>query len=381
MRARIVSLALTLFASAAHAQSDNALTNAPADFTPQIKELYRVAACGPTDAVPARFNAKEVDAHCQTLAEHIDRYKTRWLDKAKPVLATVVPAGLPDKLVYPFGGGDLVTALATFPTVSEITTVSLEISGDARKIDTIPPAKLAGALKTIAENIRRLFAVAHSKTTNLTIISKADLPGQLIFALVALAVHDMEPVSLKYFRLAPDGAIQYVTNADIAAAKDAKAQAALFLNMEIAFRKKGDAAAPVRIYRHISANLDDKHLAADPSVIKHLEAKGKVAAMTKAASFLLWYKDFTTIREYLLKNMEWMISDATGILPHVAKAAGFEQITYGRFDGPFLPAGKTDGAEMKKLWADEPAQPLDFRYGYPDSAHHSHMMVTRRAKP
>ncbi len=378
MRARIVPLVLVAFASAAHAQE----AAKAADFTPQIKALYRVAACGSTDPLPAKFNAKEVDAHCKVLAEHIDRYRTRWLNKAEPVLATVVPSSLPDKVVYPFGGGDLVTALATFPHASEITTLSLEISGDARKIDTIAPGKLPAALKTIAENIRRLFAVAHSKTTNLTIISKADLPGQLIFALVALAVHDMEPVSLKYFRLGPDGAIQYVTEADIQSAKDAKAQAALFLNMEIGFRKKGDAVAPVRTYRHISANLDDKHLAAEPSVIKHLEAKGKVAAMTKAASFLLWYKDFTIIRDYLLKDMEWMISDATGILPRVARAAGFEQVTWGRFDGPFLPAGKADGAEMRKLWAENPAQPLDFRYGYPDSAHHSHMMVTRRiSKP
>jgi hypothetical protein len=374
MRIRAVSLVLVVLASAAHAQD----ASKAADFTPQVKKLFQVVACGDTAAPPEGALAKELSAHCRTMAEHIARYKTRWLDKAKPVLASIVPAGLPDKLVYPFGGGDLVTALATFPSVSEITTLSLEISGDAGKIDTIPAAKLPGVLKVIAENIRRLFAVAHSKTTNLTIISKGDLPGQLIFALVALAVHDMEPVSLKYFHLAPDGAIQYVTDADIQAAKDPKARAALFLDMEIGFRKKGDAAAPVRIYRHISANLDDKHLGADPSVVKHLEAKGKVTAMTKAASFLLWYKDFSIIRDYLLKNMEWMISDATGIQPHTAKAAGFEQITWGRFDGPFLPAGKADGAEMKKLWTDNPAQPLDFRYGYPDNAHHSHLMVTRR---
>ena len=41
------------------------------------------------------------------------------------------------------------------------------------------------------------------------------------------------------------------------------------------------------------ANLDDSHLDADPRVLRHLEAKDKVAVMTKAASFLLWYDDFS----------------------------------------------------------------------------------------
>jgi hypothetical protein len=375
MQARIIPVLLLGWAAAARAQTSQP---APADFTPQVKELYRVAACGSTDPVPPKFDAKDVDAHCKLLAGHIERYKARWLDKALPVLSAIVPSGLPDKVVYPFGGGDLVTALATFPDAAEITTVSLEIAGDARKVDLIPASKSSAALKVMAENVRRLFAVAHSKTTNLSIVSKGDLPGELVFSLVALAVHDREPLSLRYFRLAPDGAIQYVTEADIQAATDPKAQAALFHDMEITYRKKGDAAAPVRTYRHISANLDDKHLAADPSPIKHLEAKGKVAAMTKAASFLLWWSEFSTIRSYLLNNVQWMISDATGLLPRFAKPAGFEQKTWGRFDGPFLPQAKAETAEMTRLWQSNPAQPLEFRYGYPDNAKHSHLMVTRR---
>jgi len=371
----MVPFILLGWAAAARAQTSQP---APADFTPQVRALYRIAACGSADPVPPKLDAKVVDAHCKLMQGYIERYKARWLDKALPVLTAIVPSGLPDKVVYPFGGGDLVTALATFPDASEITTMSLEIAGDARKVDTISAGKAPVVLKVMAENVRRLFAVAHSKTTNLTIVSNGDLPGELVFSLVALAVHDREPLSLRYFRLAPDGAIQYVTEADIEGAADARARAALWSNMEITYRKKGDPAAPVRTYRHISANLDNKHLAADPSPLKHLEAKGKVAAMTKAASFLLWWSEFSTVRDYLLHNVEWMISDSTGLLPRYASPAGFEQKTWGRFDGPFLPQAKAETAEMTKLWQSNPAQPLGFRYGYPDNAKHSHLMVTRR---
>jgi hypothetical protein len=352
------------------------------DFAAQAKLLYRVAACGGDDAVPDKFDAKLVTSHCKELRETMDEYKKKWVDQAKPYLANLVPKDLPKVVVYPFGGGDLLTTLSTFPDATEITTLSLEKSGDARMIDNIAKAKFKTELDENRKDVGRLFKVAHSKTTNLEIVSRGHLPGELVFSLVALVVHDYEPLTLRYFKLADDGSIKYITAEEIAAAdKDAKLRKGMFDNMEVTFRAKGQANAPVKTFRHIAANLDNKHFKASP-VQKHLVAKGKVSAMTKAASFLLWWSDFSTIREYLLENMEWMISDATGVPPRYATKAGFEQITYGKFDGPFLAEAKGDGTvkEMTKLWKTNPQVELGFRYGYPDNAHHSHMMITRRVK-
>ena len=116
---------------------------------------------------------------------------------------------------------------------------------------------------------------------------------------------------------------------------------------------------------------------ADDRVIKHLAQKGKVAVMTKAASFLLWYDDFTKIRNYLLDHIAWMISDASGIPPSYAGPAGFEQITYGDFVGPYFIQDEHTRAGFVKLWAKQPHRPLPFRFGYPDSAKHNHLMITR----
>lgn len=366
-----------------------ARADTPADFITDARLLYRIAACGGDEPVDARYDAKMIDAHCKELREKIDEYKKKWVEVAKPFLASVVPANLPTTVVYPFGGGDLLTALATFPAATEITTLSLEKSGDARTIGTIAKGKLKDELETNRKDVIRLFKVAHSKTENLSIVSTGALPGELIFVLVGLVVHDYEPLTLRYFKLLPDGKIEYLTEetlAQIAAAKDKKSKAKLgkdlWNNMEISFRLKGQPAAPIKIYRHIAANLDDKHLKADPAPIKHLEAKGKVTAMTKAASYLLAWEDFSTVRNYLLANMEWMISDSTGILPRWAKPAGFEQITYGTFEKApeFASPGHAETEEWKKLWKTNPHQELAFRYGYPDGAHHSHLVITRKAK-
>ncbi|MDW8282242.1 MAG: hypothetical protein RMK29_11045 [Myxococcales bacterium] len=353
------------------------------DLIDDAQLLLRVAACGP-GPVPPDFDVAVVEAHCNEVRAALEAYRARWLALARPVLSQLVPPGLPERVVYPFGGGDLLTALATFPNATEITTLSLERAGDARAIRRLDAASLRQMLDLNRRNLLRMLQVNHSKTLNLGLTMRGELPGLLIFALVALVVHDKEPVSLRYFHLKPDGSLRYVTPHEVADAEDqatplarAQARSRLFANVELRFRDR--LGGPVVVYRHVSANLDDPHLAADPSVLRHLEAKGRVAAMTKAASYLLGFDEFSRIRRYLLDHMEWMISDSTGVPPRYATAAGFEQLTYGRYAGPFLPAGYESSLAFRRLWQSQPQRALAFRYGYPDRIGQHHLLITRRA--
>jgi hypothetical protein len=366
------------------------------DFAPQAREMFRVAACGSDDAIPERFSARAITAHCKEMAGIYASYKRAWADRAESFLAGLRPKDLPRAVVYPFGGGDLSSALAVYPDAAELTTISLEAAGDVRVIDSIKSAKLNDDVDAIGNEIRRLYQSAYSSTKSLQAASHSELPGTIMFALAGLAVHGMEPVALRYFDLEPDGAISYLSNAQLderAAEFEAKKlgktppkkithywyeQISAFANVEIQFRPRGDAKAPVRTYRHIVANLDDTHMAADDRVLKHLRGKGKVAVMTKAATFLLWYDDFKQIRDYLLHNVAWMVSDASGIPPSYAEPAGFEQVTYGEFTGPyFVIDEKNTRAEFVKLWKGQPHRELPFRFGYPDNANHNHLMITR----
>jgi hypothetical protein len=351
------------------------------DFAVQAGRLFRVAACGSSDDLPSRFDATVVAKHCEELAHAYEDYKKSWLEVAEPFLASLRPKTLPGVVVYPFGGGDLVSALATFPDASEITTISLEPAGDVRPIDQLPPEKLGRELAAHRAHLERLFEKAHSRTDNLEKEAQADLPGEIVFALGALVVHGDEPVSLRYFHVGADGAVAYVTQAEIdAQAHHPRALRALFDNAELRFRKSGHPEAPVQVLRHIAFNLDDAHLKADPSLLAHLSAKGKVAAMTKAASHLLWNDHFSMIRDWLVGHTDWMVSDSTGIPPRYAQPAGYSQDTYGTFDGPALFGlyDDKDANDFKHLFSSEPPRELAFRYGYPDRDGHAHLIVTRR---
>ena len=362
------------------------LPDAGANFIDQARVLFRVATCGSSGEIPARFDMAAVTRHCEDLQRAYADYKKTWVDVARPFLVALEPKGLPRTVVYPFGGGDLVSALATFPEAFEITTISLEPAGDVRLVEKLAPEHLAHELAAHRAHLERLFEKAHSRTDNLEKEAQAELPGEIVFALAALVVHGAEPTGLRYFRLKSDGSIDYVTQADIdAEAHHPKALRSLFDNVEVRFRLGTDPAdasrpAPTRVLRHIAFNLDDAHLKADPALLAHLTLKGKVAAMTKAATHLLWNDHFGLIRGWLVDHTDWMVSDSTGIPPRIAQPAGYVQDTYGTFDGP-APFGTPDGKDandLKHLFASEPTRDLPFRYGYPDKNGHAHMIVTHR---
>jgi hypothetical protein len=372
-----------LTARAAHAESADAdvAGQGGADFVAEARLLSHLVACVGDAPLPEAWPTPLLKRHCERLREQTNKYRARWIERTRPFLAHVVPADLPKSVVYPFGGGDLVTALATFPNADEFTTISLETAGDVRGMGLLTKKQLQTSLDSTLEHLRCLFAVSHSKTTNLKAGSHSSLPGEIAFALVAFSVFDFEPVSLRYFRLDAQGKLTYLQASDLGTAgvpvaKDSGPNP--FANVEITFRARQDAKAPVRVYRHIAANLDDTHFHANHPLALHLASKGSVAGLIKAASYLLWFDAFSHIRAYLLDHAAWMISDSTGIPPSLARAAGFEQECYGLFHGPMLAQYSHTKSEFLALWQASPKRMLPFYFGYPDIDGHGHMMVTRR---
>jgi hypothetical protein len=151
-----------------------------------------------------------------------------------------------------------------------------------------------------------------------------------------------------------------------------------FDNLEIvAVKKGGDPQKDRIVHRHFAQNLDDDHFGKDEGMKGYLKARSPIVAMTKAASYLLWRDNFSTIRNYLLDNMQFMVSDSTGIPPKFATRAGFVQEAYGKFAESFLGANAAYNEDFRKLWKD--AKPLPFRYGYLDKNLSKHMLITKKA--
>ncbi|MBY0280315.1 hypothetical protein K2Z84_33705 [Candidatus Binatia bacterium] len=362
----------TLVAVAVLVRAVTAGAAAPgADYVDEARTLYRTATCGSTGDRPRELPAAVVDAHCRQLAKDYAAYRAKWLDEAVPYLARLVPSDVPTTVVYPFGGGDLVTALATFPDATDFTTISLEPAGDVRKVDRLSAREWEQVLAMTRATLGVLFAKAYNTSKTLRTV-RSPLPEELVDTMAALVLFGYEPVALRYFAIEPDGTLRHL-EPDARGALDTS-------NMELAFRKANDAAAPVKILRHVAANLNDRHLRDDPRVLAYLAAKGQIAAMTKAAIHLLGSDDFSLLRGVLSTHVTWMISDDTGFLPRHARAAGFVQEGHGVYRGPsrYGTVEPGDAEQLKRLFAHDEKLPF-FAYGYTDASGHGHLIVTRKA--
>lgn len=377
----------------------------PADFTVQAKLLYRAAACGDGE-LPTAVDASVVRVHCMNINKRMADYRANYVEKARPFFASLVPATAPKVVVYPFGGGDLLSALVAFPDATEITTISLEQAGDPRRIDALTKGQLSRSLSALRGEIGGLLSVGSNTSVNLSASQRNDLPAQITSFLMGLVATGHEVVGMRAFRLAPDGALRYLSAADIQAieAEEAGKRARpkslkgdwlspnfskAFANVEISYRRLARPGEPadsiVRVHRHIAWNLGDTYLSEHPELLAHLAAKGKVTMLTKGASYLLWSPGFSKIRTYMLDHLAWMLSDSTGIPPAYAAAAGMVQETYGRFSGAFLEgaeqAGQKHSAAFRALWLKNPKRPLPVRFGYVDMNKQAHLVVTRPKTP
>ena len=352
------------------------------DFTPEGKALLAVGACGDVLA-PEGFDAKLLASHCEIIKPAQTNYLAKWVSPARSFFAEHVPKDLPKKVVYPFAGGDLSTALTVYPDADEITTLSLEPAGDPRDLATLKGGELDKALKKVEYELKFLYRVNFSNTMNMIdAMREGALPTQLIFGLSALQIHGYEVVALRYFKLDENGKIHYLDDKEVAAApsmEKAKPEVRnrIFANAEIQFRKPGGR---IQVYRHIQQNLNNENLKKDPRTLKYLEAKGTVAGMTKAASYLLSWDSFSTIRDYLTSHVVWMVSDATGVAPKWGKAAGFEYETYGEFVGPHIQAGGSIGKDWRVEFEAEPKRALAFQFGYQDKKEANHLVIMRKKK-
>jgi hypothetical protein len=361
---------------ATHASAD-----APHEFIDDAKALLVVGACA-DGAPPASIKPALVEAHCKKVKAAQDEYKTSWIAKARPFFETHVPKSIPKTVVYPFAGGDLSTALTVYPDAEEITTLSLEPAGDPRALGKLDEKTLKSALSVVAKELTSLYRSNFSVTMNMINAMRAGkLPTQLIFGLSALTMHGYEPTSMRYFKLSKEGEIKYLTDADLVKIdkiKDLGAHNRALSNVEIKFKKIGGKTE--QTYRHIMANLDDAHIQADPSALAHLEKKGTVSGMTKAASYLLTFNEFKTMRKYVIEHVAWMVSDSTGLPPKYGEPAGFEYETHGIYEQSNMAAGGPVTPQWRKMFKEQPRRPLDFRFGYPDKKLHGHLIIMRKKK-
>ena len=145
-------------------------------FDRELRLLFRMVACAGSEPVPREHEAV-VARHCALFEKTMADYRTRYVAVAQPFLVGLQPKGLPTTVVYPFGGGDLLSALTTYPDLTEVTTLSLEYAGVPRRIVGITPERLELSLAPVRRRVSGLLLWTESTSVHMMQLQKGPIPG------------------------------------------------------------------------------------------------------------------------------------------------------------------------------------------------------------
>lgn len=373
--------------TSAQAVVDGAIAARDSKESQAVRQLYEVITCA-SEAPPVEI--ERYKRYCRIYKKYVSTYHDKFKNVAGPWISERRPEGVPNNVLYPFSGADLVSSVLAFPDADLHIHLSLEHGGPPDALDQLSAEQRGNGLLKLLESSKGLLNYGDSKTKDLRLAHLEDLPGKLPITLIGLSAHDAKVVSVRYFEILGDGTVHYYTPKEMEGARPKIGHRAEFdarySNFELAFTLPGSDR--LRLMQHVATNLHDKYLGAESGqgIRAWLQGLGRVSFITKAATYLLWSDGFSTIRDIAVEQSEWMISDATGVPTRYLPTADWEVTPYGQFSCDFLNQRRKGGKwlainnEMAKFWKDNSQDKLAFRFGYIDCKRKNHVMIARRKK-
>jgi hypothetical protein len=275
-----------------------------------------------------------------------------------------------DFVFYPFSGPDVVYMQGFYPNGSVYVLAGLERPGTI-----IEPAGYEAAdLEAQLDGIRRGSASLFERSFFVTGEMSRQLRGQLVDGLL--------PVILML--LARTG--NTIDNVRNVAIDDAgklielpKAQAKPGDQpdgLEVLYHKEGETKPRKLYYFRLDLGLG---LVKNPSFLTFVGGFGKPETLIKSASFLLHWKEFVTLRDYIVANSKQIVQDDTGIRYQILTKQGFKVRLYGSYGRPDRPFQAQYQNDMRDAF-EEPGRvkPLGFSMGYGTGRRASHLIVAER---
>jgi hypothetical protein len=267
---------------------------------------------------------------------------------------------------YPFGGPDILNAVALAPQATTYTLLGLEPVG------LLPSAALFSDRRVLGGVQRALSYVLrynHFITDDMAaqLKGRAGVAALLSFFLVRTG-HTI--VDARLVTLGPAGSVI----ADEAASDDGKA--GRVRGVELVVRRAGSERE--QRVRYFAGNINDDFFRAIPGLVPHLLSQGTLTTVLKAASYLMYYPAFDDVRALVLSRSGVIVTDTSGLPFHRLEPSAWSLSLYGTYVAPIRPYADRCQPELKAALQQRAKGPLPFPYGY-DYPGHNHLIVARRA--
>lgn len=293
-----------------------------------------------------RTHAKELDSSWADAEARQFKHIREW---APSHLPEAVNDSSP--LLYVFSGPDFLHAQTFFPNASTYILCGVEPVGTPPDVTKLNPGELPSSLWNLRNSLNASLSFSFFITADMRkdfSTQATKLNGTLPVLYVFLARGGCHITSVENIWLDPNGAV--ITD------KQTKTSGA-----RIQFI--GPQGKPQTVY-YFSTNIANWALKQDASFLRFCDTQGQMHCFTKSASYLMHLSEFSTIRDYILKNCRTMTQDDSGIPWGAFPQDTWNVWAFGWYPGPIKLFEKHYQPDLAAVYKHNDVPPIPFGIGY-----------------
>ncbi|MBE2180325.1 MAG: hypothetical protein IAE97_07625 [Chthoniobacterales bacterium] len=297
--------------------------------------------------------SREYQQHAREYAAQWFRYNEKYFSPMREWSSTeLVPRiGPAQRVTYLFGGPDLISAMALFPSAELYTLGGLEPVGRLTNPLSLTPEEIHASLAVLRKSTEVIMNFSHFITKDMkTDLASSHFQGVFPIMLVFLSFTDAHIDLVERLTLQRDGTL--------APGEDAKGQAAL----RIVFRRSPMSPPSEVVY--LQSNVADGPLKENSAILDWMASRGPSTGYLKAASYLPHEGGFSRVRDFLLDHSSAILQDDSGIPLSVFRARDWQVIYFGSYTTPLEIFSKYDQPALRMVYEEGRGFPLPFGFGY-----------------
>jgi hypothetical protein len=254
-------------------------------------------------------------------------------------------------LLYPFAGPDFFNAWWMFPGCETFVLFGLEHIGEVPNIEKMNKRSVDRLMNDVRAATTDFFDRNYFITENMTRqLHTANLRGVVPLVMISMAVSGLD-----ILRIVPN-------NIAASGPRTSGKSLRVLRGVTIEFRVPGSAV--VRKVHYFSGDATDGGLTRYPEFLAFIRQQAPATTFLKSASYLLFSKEFSAVRDAILDVSSVLVQDDSGMPYNLLVARNWQVKLYGRYDTPIPPFQYAYQPALAKAYAEQNPEKLPFTFGY-----------------
>ena len=274
-------------------------------------------------------------------------------------------------IFYPFSGADFLYGYSLFPNAKEYLLIGLEPVGTVPDFQNMSAGERAQKLEIITQSLYAILEYSFFRTLDMEV----DLSNQgvLPILLVFMARTNNQILDVQY--------IGVDANAQMKVVEPGSTESkGLVPGVKISLLPEGESE-PKTLY-YFSSDISNDGLKKTPGFQKFItQYADESVTYLKAASYLMHYDSFSTIRNLILDGSKALLQDDSGMAVRFVDEAKWDRQFYGQYISPIALFADEYQPDLRSIYqSDATIPPLDFGIGYKFYNDSNLMLATRKSQ-